>query len=39
LMSLRRGASLGSKPTPGGRSAYPAWGTIEDLSRKFTPVE
>src|SRR5215218_2881626 len=38
LMSRRRGSSFGSKPTPGGRSAYPASGTLVDRSRIFTAV-
>src|SRR5215213_1763794 len=37
LMSLRSGSSLDSKPIPGGRSAYPALGTIADPSRISIP--
>src|SRR5215203_1219132 len=36
-MSLRSGSSFGSKPIPGGRSAYPALGTVVDPPRIFMP--
>jgi DNA primase len=37
LMSLPSGSSLGSKPTPGGRSAYQAFGTVVHPPRIFVP--
>src|SRR5829696_2872217 len=36
-MSLRSGSAFGSKPIPGGRSAYPALGTLVDPPRIFMP--
>src|SRR5215217_2878773 len=37
FMSLRSGSSFGSKPIPGGRSAYPALGTVVDPPRISMP--